>query len=193
MVVAVEGDVEPTGLDRPLLELGDQARHPPRDRHAARPDSDQNDVLAAAVALHDLVGHPRERPADLVGGHQRAPAGHGRCLVHGVAPGSASGVRQKKTSATRRSLPTPLAFSTHVETTDASLPASQDRLKGGGLAIAARARTESSSPDCPEPTARHVNVRVDPELRTGGCAAVCTVCTMSHMYAAASVPLASRA
>jgi hypothetical protein len=115
VIVTVEGDVEAAARDGALFELADQAGHPAGQRDAARPDADQHDVLDAAVPLHDLVGHPRECPAHLVGRHQGAAGGGSwRCEVaHVAAPPVERGtVRsetrdagQKKTSATRRIAP----------------------------------------------------------------------------------------
>ena len=44
-------------------------REPSRERHAARPDADQRELLDAAVALEDLVRDARQRATDAVGVH----------------------------------------------------------------------------------------------------------------------------
>ena len=59
------------------VDLADRLRQPPGERHAARPDPDQRQLLDAAIALENLVRDPRERPAHAVGVHHD---GHGRTL-----------------------------------------------------------------------------------------------------------------
>ena len=73
-VVAVERDVERAGRHLVLVDLADRARQAPGDRHAARPDADQRQLLDAAVALENLVRDARQRPAHAVGVHYD---GHG--------------------------------------------------------------------------------------------------------------------
>src|SRR6476469_4877649 len=90
MVVTVESDVQATARDRALLKFADQPRDPMGQRDAARPDADEHDALDAAVLLDDLMRHPREGPAHLVGRHQRAAGGGSRrCeIAHVAAPPS---------------------------------------------------------------------------------------------------------
>ena len=54
-VVAVERDVERAGRDLVAVDLADRLREPPGDRHAARADADERQLVDAAVALDDLV------------------------------------------------------------------------------------------------------------------------------------------
>ena len=63
--------------------LLDQAREPLRERHAARLDADERDLVEARVRLDDLVRDPRERPRERVGVEEELPG----CLdrAHGAA------------------------------------------------------------------------------------------------------------
>jgi len=56
-IVAVEGDVEDARADRLPLHLFDLFRHPLGDGHPSASDSDDDEVLGAAVFLEDLDGH----------------------------------------------------------------------------------------------------------------------------------------
>ena len=68
-VVAVERDVEGAGGHLVLVDALRMAGEPPGERHAARADADQRQLLQAAVALEDLVRDARQRPPDAVGVH----------------------------------------------------------------------------------------------------------------------------
>ena len=81
-VVAVEGDVERADVE--LVDALDPAQdlgHAGDERHTARLEPDEDDVLDAPVALDDLVGHPGQRTLhvggseDLGVGHEHAPVG----------------------------------------------------------------------------------------------------------------------
>ena len=63
----------PVGTSWPLI-VADRLRQAPRNRHAARPDADERQLLDAAVALENLVRDARERAAHAVGVHHD---GHG--------------------------------------------------------------------------------------------------------------------
>ena len=52
-----------------LIDLANRLREPPGERHAARADADQRELLEAAVALEDLVGDAREGTPDADGVH----------------------------------------------------------------------------------------------------------------------------
>ncbi len=54
-IVTVQRDVESTNGNRRVFDGAQMFRNAPRERHAARFDTDQNDVLQAAIALDDLV------------------------------------------------------------------------------------------------------------------------------------------
>ena len=47
----------------------DRPREAPGERHAARPDADEAELLDAAIALENLVRDARERAAHAVGVH----------------------------------------------------------------------------------------------------------------------------
>src|SRR5690348_13439811 len=82
-VVAMPGDVEPAPRHGRGLELGQRRREPAGEDVALAHDADEDDVLDAAVALHDLVRHARERAPDPVGVHHGGLEGdaHGNILV----------------------------------------------------------------------------------------------------------------
>ena len=63
----------PVGTSSPLISCSD-AREPPGERHAARADADERDLVEAAVALEDFVRDARERAGHAVGVHH---LGHG--------------------------------------------------------------------------------------------------------------------
>ena len=63
----------PVGTSWPLISR-DRLRQAPGNRHAARPDADQRELLDAAIALENLVRDARERPRHAVGVHHD---GHG--------------------------------------------------------------------------------------------------------------------
>ena len=56
------------------VDLVNRLRNPPGQRHAARPDAHERQLLDAAVALEHLVRDAREGPAHAVGVHHD---GHG--------------------------------------------------------------------------------------------------------------------
>src|SRR5205823_10701390 len=70
-VVAMGGDVDAAEGDRGILELAEHTRQAPGEHIALAHDSDQDHVLGAAVALHDLVRDARQRAPNLVGVHHR--------------------------------------------------------------------------------------------------------------------------
>jgi len=71
-VVAVEADVEDSGVDGGLLDGLDELGEALGERHAAALDADEAEVGAAVVALDDLVGEANEGALDLGGGHEAA-------------------------------------------------------------------------------------------------------------------------
>ena len=79
-VVAIQRDVERAGRHRraPRDVAAMIAREAPGERHAARADADEREVVDAAVALENLVRDARQRASDAVGIH------HDR---HGRLPG----------------------------------------------------------------------------------------------------------
>ena len=58
----------PVGTSSPLISRS-AAREPPRERHAARADADERDLVEAAVAFEDLVRDARQRARHPVGVH----------------------------------------------------------------------------------------------------------------------------
>ena len=79
-VVAVELDVEHAGIDRALLDAGDQLAQPLGQRNAAALDADQRQVFAAVALFNNLVGQAHQGALDLRGGHQPALDAQGGCL-----------------------------------------------------------------------------------------------------------------
>ena len=71
-IVAIELDVEHAGIDRALLDAGDQFAQPLGQRNSAALDADQRQVLAAVALFNDLVGQAHQSALDLRGGHQPA-------------------------------------------------------------------------------------------------------------------------
>ena len=107
-VVAVEGHVERADLERHVaLDLAEDLGHPRGQGHAAGLQADQHDVLDAAVALDDLVRHPRQGPLDVGGsedlgvGHEHAPEGS---RMTALAFGHCSSCRVGLTGPTSRSV-----------------------------------------------------------------------------------------
>ncbi len=74
-VVAIEGDVERPDRHLCPLVLEDRRGDPPRERHAATLDADQQQAVRARLLLDDLMGEADRRATDLVGGHDPA-SGH---------------------------------------------------------------------------------------------------------------------
>jgi len=64
-VVAIEGDVEDTGIDRSLLDLFDQYGETLGDRNAAALNADEAEVVTAFVLFDDLVCEADEGAVDL--------------------------------------------------------------------------------------------------------------------------------
>ena len=123
-VVAVEGDVERARRGRRRRRSArwpsaERAR-PATRRRVCSPTSDH--AVEAVVALDDLVGHPPDGPAHVVGVHDLAPGNEN-------APEGASCVRSR--SAISRVLP--------------AVRASRDPLHGQGWTIA-RARPTVADP-----------------------------------------------
>ena len=83
-VVAVEPDVELAYRHLDRFELVDGGGDRLGERDPQRVDADQNDVLAAPVALHDLVGNPAKGPPDVTFFHD---PGHGHLLSGLTGPG----------------------------------------------------------------------------------------------------------
>jgi len=71
-IVAVEADVENTGVDGVLLNLGDEGCEALRKGDAAALDADEAKIFAAVVLLDDLVGQADEGSFDLGGRHEAA-------------------------------------------------------------------------------------------------------------------------
>ena len=70
VVVAVEGDIErAVGDGLALLDPGHLRGEAGGERFAAPENADEHDVLRALIALHDLVGDARQRPAHLARVH----------------------------------------------------------------------------------------------------------------------------
>ena len=63
-VVAVEGDVDRSEAHLLAAEVGDQPAQALRERHSARVDADERDLLEIRVRLDDLVGDASEAPLD---------------------------------------------------------------------------------------------------------------------------------
>ncbi len=70
-VIAVLADVDRTDRDRRALQLHQLGREADREVIAFGRNPDKYEVLRSPVALHDLVGDARKRPADLLGVHDR--------------------------------------------------------------------------------------------------------------------------
>src|SRR5690348_1322131 len=66
-VIPVHGHVERAARDVEPLELPDPCRQAPGQRHPASRDAEQDDPVAAARPLQDLVSDPGQRPPDLLG------------------------------------------------------------------------------------------------------------------------------
>ena len=47
-----------------LIDLANRLREPPGERHPARADADERELLDAAIALEDLVCDARQRTTD---------------------------------------------------------------------------------------------------------------------------------
>ena len=60
--------------------LLDQAREPLRERHAARLDPDERNVVKRRIALDDLVGDSRKRAAQRFRVEDRLPRIPGACV-----------------------------------------------------------------------------------------------------------------
>ena len=73
-VVAIERDVERAGRHVVAVDLLERAREPPGDRHAARADADERELVEAAIAFEDFVRDARQRARHAVGVHH---LGHG--------------------------------------------------------------------------------------------------------------------
>ena len=75
----------PVGTSSPLISL-QRAREPPGDRHAARADADERDLVEAAIAFEDFVSDARQRAGHAVGihylGHAAPPAADARKNVY---------------------------------------------------------------------------------------------------------------
>jgi len=66
-VVTVERDVERAGRHLAMADLAQQPRQTPGQRHPARADADQGEIVHATVPFDDFVGNARERAADSIG------------------------------------------------------------------------------------------------------------------------------
>jgi hypothetical protein len=73
-VVAIEGDVEGADGQVDRLVLADRIRDPAGQRDAPALDADQGEAVRSGLLLDDLVGDADGRAADLLGGHDLAPA-----------------------------------------------------------------------------------------------------------------------
>jgi hypothetical protein len=65
-VVAIERDVERAGRHVVAVDLVQRPGPAPRDRHAARADADQGEVVDAPVAFENFVRDAREGTGDSV-------------------------------------------------------------------------------------------------------------------------------
>ena len=68
-IVAIQRDVERAGRDLVPIDPADGQRQAPRQRHAARADADERELLDAAISLEDFVRDPGEGPRHPVGIH----------------------------------------------------------------------------------------------------------------------------
>ena len=68
-VVAVERDVERAGRHVAAGDLAQRGGDAARQRHPARADADERELVEAAVPLDDLMGDARQRPRHAVGVH----------------------------------------------------------------------------------------------------------------------------
>ena len=81
-VVAVEGDVEGADGDVEVLELRDGVGEAAGDGQTPGVETHEHDVVGATVALHDLVGDPGLRAAEVAGvEHAHACASFRRSLT----------------------------------------------------------------------------------------------------------------
>ena len=78
-VVAIERDVERAGRHVVAVDFLERAGEPPGERHAARADPDERQLVEAAVALENLVRDARQRARHAIGVHY---------LRHGQASGA---------------------------------------------------------------------------------------------------------
>src|SRR5439155_7140685 len=73
-IVAVQGDVERAGRDVVIVDVLHRAGQPAGERHAARADADQRELLDTAIALDDFVRDPGQRTPHAIRVHHH---GHG--------------------------------------------------------------------------------------------------------------------
>jgi hypothetical protein len=61
-IVAIQRDVERAGRHVVAVDVVQRPRDPAGQRHTARANSDERNVVKAAIALEDFVSNPGQRP-----------------------------------------------------------------------------------------------------------------------------------
>ena len=75
-IVAVERDVEGAERNGSAFDDFNVCGNALCKRNPAALDADQADIAGAVVALDNLVGHPHQRPANFITGHQIGFSSH---------------------------------------------------------------------------------------------------------------------